>query len=193
MKIYCTNTLDDFNPELPAVIVLPEGIPSTVMLDASLLHHDAYYVGAFPENGYCRGAIYYQGINKIEYLKVECDQRSKGSGNTEQCPIFESEDICIAVLVCMDIDHVEFSLKIREKLKQSKAKIKILCIPADMHNEWFPSEELPAKYNDIYTALSNNNLTYQDPCRCRSFIANPEGLKLVKQQELQPIHIKLPK
>ena len=61
------------------------------------------------ENGRSRGVVLHGGQNRIDYLKVETDGRTVGSGDHQQNSVYELGDVCIGVLICMDVNHVTFS------------------------------------------------------------------------------------
>jgi len=186
MRISCAITANDLSADSSDIIVFPEGTSREVIHETSSLHQNAMIVGAIEEDGFSRGVLCHRGKQLIEYLKVTSDGRTKGSGNLQQSPVFESGRACIGVLVCMDVDKIEFSRCVIEKLRQSAAEIKILCVPANMGSQWFSNQELPPQYHGVYVALCNNN-TYQ--IRCKSFVADPYGRKLVEQREHEAIYV----
>ena len=62
------------------------------------------------ENGRSRGVLLHGGQNRIDYLKVETDGRTVGSGDHQQNSVYElGMCVCIGVLISMDVNHVTFS------------------------------------------------------------------------------------
>ena len=181
MRISCATSANDISDTSADLIVLPEGTSWEQIHAASSRCPNAIIVGAVTEGTFSRGVLLHRGKNTIEYLKVMSD----GSNNTQQTPVFESATACIGILVCMDVDHVEFSRRVIETIKASPKAFKVLCVPADMGSQWFTNTELPAQYHGVHVALSNNN-TYE--VRCKSFIANAHGTKVKEQKNLEPIY-----
>ena len=55
---------------------------------------DAIIVAAIVENGRSRGVVLHGGQNRIDYLKVETDGRTVGSGDHQQNSVYELGDVC---------------------------------------------------------------------------------------------------
>jgi predicted amidohydrolase len=106
--------------------------------------------------------------------------------------VYEQGDVCVGILICMDIDHPDFSISVIERVKSSSSRIKILCVPADMGSEWLQGQNLPfpKKYEGVYFILCNNIQTHQ--LRCKSFIADTTGKKLYVQEEIEPLFAQIP-
>jgi len=100
--------------------------------------------------------------------------------------VYEFGDTCIGVLICMDIQNGALFQAVIRKLKESAAAVKLLCIPGDMTRDWFSDDVLPPHYSGVSVALCNNTETHV--IRCKSFIADPAGRKVVVQREAEPIH-----
>ncbi len=64
--------------------------------------------------------------------------------------------VCIGVLICMDVNHVTFSRAVVKKIRTSSAKLKLLCVPADMGSDRFSDASLPATFEGIYVILCNH-------------------------------------
>jgi hypothetical protein len=83
------------------------------------------------------------------------------------------------------VQHAPFFHKVASAIRSSSAPCKALCIPADMGSEWLRDEVLPPQYLGMNVALCNNIGTHQ--VRCKSFVANGSGQKIVIQRDIEPI------
>ena len=177
----------------PDLIVFPEGILPEEVAKAQASHPESMIVGATDEGGRSRGLLLHRGENRIDYLKVETDGLTKGSRDLQQNPVYQFGKVCIGVLICMDVDHPEFSRAVIAKVRSSSAKLKLICIPADMGNEWFGGDSLqfPTKFEGTHVILCNHIKTHPQD-RCKSFVTDTHGTKIVVQYEDEPIHTELP-
>ena len=190
VRVLCVLTASELGTVEPDLIVFPEGTDCKEIKEAQSSYPNSVIVGAIVDNGHSRGVLLHRGQkNRIYYLKVETDGRTKGTGNVKQEPVYEFGDVCIGVLICMDIDHTEFSQAVIESIKSSSASLKFLCVPADMGPEWFPDDRLPfpEKFDGIHVILCNHIKTHGVVARCKSFITDTNGNKIVKQRESEPI------
>ena len=192
MRISCVLAARELNAESADLIVFPEGVCRKEIEDAELSNLDAVIAAAVVENGYSRGVLLHRGQNRIDYLKVETDGRTVGTGNHQQNPVYEFGSFCIGVLICMDIDKPDFSRTVVEKIRASSAKLKFLCVPADMGDYWFSGDSLPFpnRFEGVHVILCNHVKTHQ--ARCKSFVTDIVGKKLVVQQDHEPIYAVLP-
>ncbi len=192
MRVSCILSGSELNDKPVDLIVFPEGVCWNDIEETGLTHPDALIVGAVVENGKSRGILRHRGQNQIDYLKVETDKRTEGTGNTQQNPVYVHGKMCIGVLICMDIDHVEFSSAVINSVKSSSANLKLLCVPADMGAYWMNGNTLPfsGRYTGIHVILCNHVKTHQS--RCKSFITDKEGNKIVVQNNREPICAELP-
>lgn len=159
---------------------------------AQTSHPDSMIVGAVAEESRSRGLLLHQGQNRIDYLKVTTDGRTVGSGNLQQEPVYQFGEMCVGVLICMDVEHVEFSRAVIEKVRSSSTNLKLICIPADMGDYWFRGDSLPwpQMFEGTHVILCNHTKTHQ--VRCKSFVTNARGRKIVVQGEDEPIYAELP-
>jgi predicted amidohydrolase len=127
-----------------------------------------------------------------DYLKVEDDGRTVGSGDVRQRPVATIGDVCVGLLVCMDVDRVDLRRAVVAEMRASLAPLKVLCVPADMTGDRFQHDALafPQEYEGVHVALSNQTKTYPQ-FRCRSFITDAHGKKIVVQQHTEPIYREL--
>jgi len=189
MRIACVLSAAELEGNIADLIIFPEGVNASELEAAANIQPGAVIVGAILDGPYSRGIVWHNKMHHIDYLKVESDGRTKGSGNFNQLPIAHFEHFSVAVLVCKDIDNVRFSGSVREALRASENAIKVLCIPADMGSYWLEGTALPfpAIYAGMYVALCNNTVTHQS--RCKSFVADRNGKKNCIQLDTEPIHI----
>ena len=176
----------------PDLIVFPEGILPEEVAKAQESHPESMIVGATDKGGRSRGLLLHRGQNRINYFKVETDGLTKGSCDLQQNPVYQFGKVCIGVLICMDVDHPEFSCAVIAKVRSSAAELKLICIPADMGNDWFSGASLPfpTKFEGTHVILCNHVKTHQ--VRCKSFVTDAHGTKIVEQNEEEPIHTELP-
>lgn len=191
MRISCVLTADQLNPVPTDLIVFPEGILQEEIENAQASHPESMIVGAIVEDGRSRGVLLHRGQHQIDYLKVETDGRTRGSHDLQQDPVYQFGRVCVGVLICMDVDHVEFSHTVIEKVQSSSTELKLVCITADMGNHWFSGDILPfpKRFAGTHVILCNH-INHQ--ARCKSFITDTDGRKIVVQSEGEPIHTELP-
>jgi hypothetical protein len=172
--------------------VFPEGIQREEVAKAESSHPNSIIVAAVVEGGLSRGLLLHRGKNRIDYLKVTGDGRTVGSGNIQQEPVYQFGEVCVGVLICIDVDHVEFSSAVIEKVRSSSAKLKLMCVPADMGYSWFTCETLPSqKFGGIHVILCNHTRSKNHDFPCKSFVTDADGRKLVVQRDDKPIHAEL--
>jgi predicted amidohydrolase len=191
MRISCVLNAQEARETSADLIVFPEGVSRKEIKEAYTANPDSIIVGAVVENGRSKGLLMYQHQNKINYLKVESDGRTEGSNNIQQNPIYEMPNICIGVLICRDVDHVEFACKVIDQIKSSNRELKVLCVPADMGSYWFSNDILEPKYEGVNVVLCNHTKTYQPPSRCQSFVTDIFRNKIKVQNKHEPISIQL--
>ena len=114
----------------PELIVFPEGVSETEIDNARALCPHSMIVAAVVEDGRSRGVLLHQGRNQIDYLEVTTDGRTVGSGNLQQMPLYEHNNGCIGVLICMDVNHRAFSRAVVERVRASECRLKLICIPS---------------------------------------------------------------
>ncbi len=197
MKVMCVLTASEVETDNPDIIVFPEGVDVQEIDQAQLFNPNAIIIGAIAEHGcdpecpQMRGMLRHEDSkNKVEYLKVETDGRTKGSSDTKQSPIYEFDDVCIGLLICMDIENIAFSKMVIDKIISSPAKLKLLCVPADMGSEWLGGDNLPGKFKGVYVILCNHSRTHES--RYKSFIADIHGRKIRVQNDEESICEVLP-
>jgi hypothetical protein len=143
------------------------------------------------DQGYSRGLLFIGREKRIDYLKVDGDERTKGSNNVQQHPIYEGANICVGILVCKDVENDAFSTKVIEHVKSSRALHKLVCIPTDMASHWFREDALwTPKYGGVNVVLCNHIKTHQ--VRCKSFVTDREGRKAYKQHDTTPLYAEVP-
>ena len=188
MRIACVIAATELDANPTDVIVFPEGVNASELFDASAMHPESVVIGAIEEDGYSRAVMLYNGTNHVSYLKVETDGRTRGTDDCTQVPIARFSNMCVGMLVCMDVQNPMFSLKVLKALQSCSHPLKLLCIPADMGSYWFEGSTLPfpAQYSGIYVALSNHTKTHD--VRCKSFVADVHGNKICIQLNTEPIY-----
>ncbi len=174
----------------PGLIVFPESVAQTEIDNAWSLCPDSMIVAAVLEDRRSRGLLLHQWRNQINYLKVTNDGRTIGSGNLQQMPVYQLDNLCVGVLICMDVDHSTFSQAIIRKVRASECRLKLICIPADMGSYWFTGDTVPSQLHGVNVILCNHTKTHQE--RCKSFVTDMHGRKVVIQKHDEPIHIQLP-
>jgi hypothetical protein len=186
MNIACAIAAENATDLFADVLVLPEGTAPAALEAATTRFPRAVIVAAIPDGRNMRAQVIVEGRNQVNYLKIRTDDRSEGVGNAPTTlPYCESRELAIGVLICKDIEEIEFVQALLQKLRSSSRPVKLLCIPADMHGDWFISEHIGG-FEGVYLALSNNNQTYPI-WRARSFIAEPRGKRIVTQIAHEPI------
>jgi hypothetical protein len=189
-KLACVLAAHELGSLPTDLILFPEGVAAAEIIEAQRAYPNSVIVGATVECGKSRGVVLHRGCNRVSYIKVEGDGRTPGSGNLSQMPVVECLDFCLGLLICMDVDHVAFSTGVINRIKQSAAKLKLLCIPADMASFWFSSDSLnQPRFDGIHVALCNSTKTHQ--VRCKSFVTDDHGRKIAIQRDTEPIRVEL--
>ena len=192
MQLTCALNASELTDGAECLLVLPEAISKHELDEACRLLPRTIIVGAVPDadSGHMRAYLVHEGTNRLKYLKTLSDGRSTGSGRHPETATYEAQDFIIGVLVCRDIENEVLRTSVLRTLNNSTAPKKILCIPADMHGEWFTSTKI-AGYAGVFVAMSNNNRTYP-VWRSKSFIANPHGVRLSTQDEYETVRASVP-
>ena len=105
-------------------------------------------------------------------------------------PVYEFDDLCVGVLLCMDIDFAVFSRAVVERIQSSQHPWKFLCVPANMGSYWFEGSNIGAHLAGMHLIVCNHTNFHQ--VRCASFVTNTTGSKIRIQENHEPIHVKLP-
>jgi predicted amidohydrolase len=190
MQISCVLNAAQVSPGSPDLIVFPEGVAFAEIEKASYLYPKAVIVAAVEENGRSRAVLLHRGQNYIDYLKLGTDGRTTGTENVDQNPVYEYDNTCIGVLICMDVDHTAFSRTVINKIKASECGLKLLCVPADMAGHWFIDDSVSSTWHGVHVILCNHTKTHR--VRCKSFVTDVSGRKIRVQKDAEPIHIELP-
>ncbi len=191
MRITCVIKASELRGQAADLIVFPEGVCWAEIGAAQSSHPDSVVVGAVVDNGHSRAVLLHRGLNQINYLKVGTDGRTIGTGVAQQDAVYDSGTLCIGVLICMDIDEVELSQDVIDTMHSSPAKLKVLCIPADMASHW-DVLNFPKRFEGMYVVLCNHTKSYQGISRCQSFIADRGGRRIVVQAKDEPIYADVP-
>jgi hypothetical protein len=174
----------------PDVIVFPERVAIAEIDRAEKTFPNAILVGAVQEGKFCRAVLRHHRANQINYLKVCGDRFAAGyDKRPTRNPVYTFGDVCIGVLVCRDLQIGEFTRDVANALKTSRASHGFVCIPADMDNYWFGGPTIPTReFDGVHVALCNNTTNEN---RCRSFVADQHGTKIVWQSRLEMIQLGL--
>lgn len=191
MRVFCVLTAEELGGQQADLIVFPGGVDRAEIEKAHLVLPRATIAGAVLEGRYVRAVLLHQGLNRIDYLKVDTDRRTEGTGYVpKRLPLFEAEDVCIGVLICMDVNLPDLASALIRAIRSSSAHLKIVCIPSHMGSHWFNADILPSQqYEGVHVVLCNHTKDYQD--RCKSFVTDTRGKKIRVQQQEEPIHVDL--
>ena len=178
--------------ETPDLIVFPEGVQFSELQQARSKHPRAIVIGAVLERWCCRAYLLHQGDdNQIVYLKVGPYMHTPGSGDVNQQPVYECGDVCIGVLICMDVNCPALAQSVTERIKSANAIHKFLCIPADMSADWFKDKNLFGSiFDGMHVLMCNNTATYGLD-GCQSFITDTHGKKISVWTPGEPFHAEL--
>jgi hypothetical protein len=191
VAIWVVSRVDEIPVDSPDLIVFPEGISWDQIHLAAARHLHAAIVGGVDEGGRIRAVLWHAGANRIDYRKIGTDGSTKGSGNLPQAwPVYEFDDMCVGVVICMDIDFAVFSRAVVERIRSSKRRWKFLSVPADMHSDRFPGNNVEPEFVGMHVVVCNHTKTNE--VRCASFITDTERNKIRIQENHEPIHVKLP-
>lgn len=191
MLVSCIQTTNEIGTSCADVIVFPEYSQLSEMTKAHLLCPDSIVVGAtLEQDRTCSGpvnrgrAILFAGDgNEIDYLKSKSDSGGTTgiSKRPDPLPIYESDSVCIGVLICVDVEE-GFSRDVIEAVRSSRKPMKIVCILAAMTaSVWNWSNPLPSNYHGVHIVLCNNYAKAYPP-PYKSFIAAPNGTRLTEER-----------
>jgi hypothetical protein len=192
MLLSCINNVVSLEDVPSDLIVLPEYSERSEIAMAEAIRPNAVVVAAVREGEWSKAIVQHLGRNRVRYLKVGTDGRTRGSQDHSQDTVYEWDDCCVGVLICMDVDAPTFRRAVVDRVQRSSARYKIICVPADMSGHWFQGDALPFpdNFKDLYVAVSNNEKTYGQH-RCKSFITDLTGRKICLQRETEAIHFRL--
>lgn len=186
MRIGCASQPSDLGKIEFDLAFLPEDTDAIELARFAKLRPHAVVAGAAREGNYMRGFIMRGSSNLISYWKVGSDGRSAGCGNPNQLPVVHFNDLSVGMLICMDVDDVVLRPRVVAELNRCRQGEKVLCVPGEMSGAYFGGNALisPQNFSGLWFALSNAAIN-QD--RCKSFIADPDGKKVVIQAEQEAI------
>lgn len=181
-------------PKPPAdLIVLPEYCEYAHIHRAASDFPESIVVGSSKVNGNSVGFLFHRGQNHINYEKIGKDGHTTGGGSEKQCPVYETDEIVVGVVICMDIQKSEFVRNLAKAVKASSAKFKFICLPGDMGYQWFPGDQIGSDETlGIRFVLSNNNKGHQGFSRRRGFITGPDNRFVLSQREKEPLDYEIP-
>ncbi len=204
MKISCVVSADELSDSAD-VIVFPEGVhleevkkaaaryPSAIVAGAVLERKCWPLVGKNWERHRCRGIVWHDGKPRIDYLKILTDSRtSTGCQDISQLPVYETPEICLGMIICMDVQHSQFLASVIQRVKTSEANYKLICVPAEMASAWF-NGGIDSVFHGVYVAVCNHVRFYRGAGRCKSFIASDTQERIVTQRDEESIHYVFPK
>ena len=185
MQLVCAVAVEESIKVAPGILVLPERTSIAELNAAVSRWPEAIVIGAIEEGSNIRGYALKNGENLIDYKKFALDSLSEGTGIPPRCQTFEDGNVALGVLICKDIQQSLLLSNVMGFLANSRAELKVVCIPADMDASWFPSRPV-REFIGAYVALSNNRRTSLHTRR-QSFILDPEGNFLREQSSHEPI------
>jgi len=182
MNVSCVRQIGNIKHGYTDLILFPEGASLGVLHKAASKYPNAIVVGAVEINKSSVGLLFHRNQEKIIYFKVTSDGRTKGSGDISQWPMYEDKNVCVGVLVCMDVNHVEFSNKVISKIRSSDCDKRIICVPADMGSDWFSNSNIGAKYKGVNVVLCNSDRTHKPGCQ--HFVTLTNGEKQIEAPDI---------
>lgn len=199
VAIACVLSADEVQIPAPSLIVFPEGVAELELHRARSLHPEAMIIGAVKriEAGTPRsiGVVVRGERLLLSYRKITTDGITIGTGKLPKNPtIVQNGEVAVGVLVCMDLDHPEARANTLSALHASSAGVKVLCVPADMGVHWFSGSTVPFAeiFSGIHLVLCNQLGSRGRDGRCQSFISDTNGMKVIRQQEIEPMFATLP-
>ncbi len=187
--VSCVSRASELVPGQSRVIVLPEYVEATELERVVTQNHKAIVVGAVLERNRCRAVLRQGGANLLDYLKADTDGTgwTKGVGHPPvDLPVFETESICVSVVICTDTQRTDVQNPVIEKLRSSRAKHKLFCIPAYMGPEWFSTPGPYPQYEGITVILCNHT---DREARRKSFVMDACGQMIAAQTDREAIHV----
>src|SRR6187399_2767942 len=112
MLVSCVQQAVEIETPCADVIVFPEYSELAELTKARSICPDAIIVGAVVEEDQRRvprgrGILFHRGTNQIDYLKIGSDTSGETKGTDsrpERLPVYEFSNVCIGVLICMDVN-----------------------------------------------------------------------------------------
>lgn len=198
MIVWCGLSAAQLGDEQPDLIVFPEGVDRAEIDMATALRPNAIVAGAVLEacdhdvRGRMRGIIRHLGRDWINYQKVRDDNHTAGGPAPKAPPVYETDTLAVGLLICMDINATDVRDQVMCKLRQSPARFKVLCIPADMHmSVWSMEAMLQNTFlAGAHLALSNHTTRYAE-FSFPSFIADEPRVNTKVRDGEEPIRLEL--
>ena len=188
MLIWCGRSARELGDERPGVVVLPEGVSRINIRRAAGVAPDAIIAAAILSGGRMKGVLRHRGRNRIRYLKVLPDQWTAGGSLPAHWPVYETEDLAIGLVICVDLQCPELMDGVIQGLQAAKAPRKVLCVVTNTYAGNLLSAD-PVGYPSwagIHVALSNSHAGYPDN-RLQNFVTDEIGWKVAKQEGAQPV------
>lgn len=198
MKISCVNLCNEIQND-PDIIVFPERAdPREVYLAVKQYKRAIVIAAVVRGKNACWGEIYNSGLVHQNYWKVKDDGLTSGSHDPfQKPPIFESAQICVGILVCLDI---QLSLmrpcpendppiwRSADNIKASNAPLKLLCVPA----AWKDPDDGPVRDPLSEQFIGLNMLFFNSPeGTIKSFVSNTAGRHVTRVPPDQAFHFDL--
>ncbi len=205
MRVACVRTHGESVANPADVFVFPEGSTSDALWRTASLFPNSIVVGAYEEPmreryrrlTFCRAAVLrggFQWRNQVDYLKIGTDGHGRTQGIERPPPfppVYEVANLCVGVLICMDVNAWPFAREVVERVRASAAEVKLICVPADMGQPWF-SSGVGRNFEGVHLAVCNSVRAYRGNERCKSFIATPDLAKAAVQTDEEPIWLDVP-
>lgn len=187
MKIWCGLAAAQLGAERPDLIVFPEGAGLGEIARAAAICPAAVIAGAIQDGDRMRGVIWRGGENQVDYLKVGADGHTRGGAAPAETPVYETDEVAVGLLVCMDVNDPFLQGRVTERLRAARAPHRVVCVPAQMFGfTWFLGPDLNRSWWGLHVAVCNAVDRYPEH-RLRSFIADPSGRKFEIQTGVEPI------
>jgi hypothetical protein len=182
MLVSCLLSASEIGATAPDVIVFPEGVDSPEIAAAGTLHPNAVIVTAIHENEQIVGKIYHRNHCLVEYTKVISNIASRSPMPPAALPVLELADLCLGMLICRDVDERSFADSVLDRIRSSPARLKLLCIPADMGGNWFSETTLPfrQRFAGIHVLLCNHTRTVKTTERYSHLLIDRQEEALMK-------------
>jgi predicted amidohydrolase len=155
---------------------MPEGVQLSEFEVAVHALPSALVIGAIDDGRSVTAYAFHEGVEQRQYVKVYPEKLGYVPGRATQRPVLQFGNVCIGILICRDIEPPEFRASIVGLVRGSSTPKKLICIPADMGDQWFVDAKVGRDFEGVHVLLSNKGRS--DGSGCPSLFAGPDGVKL---------------
>lgn len=130
--------------------------------------------GELTPDNYSRMHLHKNGTPELFYDKVLSDKVKNIEGISNKHPaVYEVKNVVIGLICCMDVNEPTVINSVKEGVKLSNCKHKVIAISSFMTNDWFGENTLQPYLHGFTVVMANGNTE-----GVKSFITGQDGVKM---------------